>query len=380
MDRLMYLIILTHDIDRMRTFYKEGLGFETTSDSPFFVSFNTGGASLALIAVRPQQPLEKELCFATTDIDDTVRRLRERGVTFMHDIRDEPFGRVIHLRDPEGALMSLLQHPTPAPEGSGTPLSTVIVNSGDMAAQTAFYRDRLGLGLLVDSPWWMEFDTGSSTRIALHPREDGQVEHHHGQKITFGFTSSDLDEWVEELRVRGVPIAVEPTDRGYGRFADVRDPDGNEITLRDAPTPATLEEKLAEEYESDDAPRRLSIRKPVTKASKAVSRLVLKPEYHAPKAKAPTAKAGRAKKAAKPKRTAGAKAAPRKPASVRGAGPERTRRGPKNTRDPKRARAREATGHQESAARRTLKRQKRAVARASKARPVKHAAGRGGRR
>lgn len=382
MNRLMYFILFTPDIERMKRFYRDDLGFEPTSESPFFVSFNTGGASLALMAMHPQQKREKELCFDTGDIETDVAELRRRGVRFFDEIRDQPFGRVIHMRDPEGNLLSLLQAPVPASAGDGPPLSAVILNTGDMAAQTEFYRDRLGLKLVVDSPWWMEFDAGE-TRVALHPREDDAViEKHHGQSVTFGFTSSDLDEWIEELRLRGVPIATEPTDRGFGRFADVRDPDGNEITLRDAPAPPTLEEKLAEEFESDDAPRRASIRKPVNKNSKAVSRLILKPEYRSgtrPASKAKkAAKAKGAGKAVVRKRAVKAVAAParRKAASARGEGPSRTRLTPRNTRDPKRARARQATGHQKTAARKSLSRQKRAVARTSKSRPLKRAVSR----
>jgi len=383
MNRLMYLIVFTHDIDAMKRFYRDDLGFETTSESPFFVSFNTGGASLALMAMHPQQKQEKELCFATHDIEADVDALRQRGVRFIDEIKNEAFGRVVHARDPEGNLLSLLQAPAPA-GGDGPPLSTVILNSRDMAAMTAFYRDRFGLKLAVDSPWWMEFEAGE-THVALHPREDGAVvENHHGQSVTFGFTSSDLDEWVEELRLRGVPIATEPTDRGFGRFADVRDPDGNEITLRDVPTPPTLEEKLAEEYETDDAPHRASIRKPLNKNSKAVSRLILKPEYRNAGEPERLKTAARRKRApgktpAKPAVKSAAASAKRKPASTRGAGPGRTRLTPRKPRDPKRARARQATGHQKTAARRSLSRQKGAVARSSKARPVKRAVARRGK-
>ncbi len=367
MDRLLFLIAFTPDIERMKTYYRYGLGLDITSESPFFVSFGTGGASLALMAMHPSQKREFELCFETADIEADVRALRGRGVTFFDEIRDLEFGRVVHARDPEGSLLSLLQPSTRPVEGDGTPIGSVIINSRDVSGTKAYYRDRVGLPLVMDSPWWVEFDTGR-THLALHPRvERPGAEQHHGQPITFGFASSDLDEWVEELRQRGVPIVSEPADRGFGRFADIRDPDGNQITLRDAPAPPTLEEKLAEEYESDDAPRQASFRRPVNKNSKAVSRLVVKPSYTGAKKK--TGK--------KPAMKAAAGA--RKPHSVRGAGPDHTRLKPKKARDLTRARARQATGHQKEAERRTIASSRRAAASASKGRPVKRAVARAAR-
>ena len=45
----------------------------------------------------------------------------------------------------------------------------------------AFYRDRLGLHLDMDTPWWVEFDAGGTT-LALHPRPSGRAGAHHGRR------------------------------------------------------------------------------------------------------------------------------------------------------------------------------------------------------
>jgi hypothetical protein len=65
--------------------------------------------------------------------------------------------------------------------------------------------------------------------------------------------------------------------------------------------------------------------------------------------------------------------------SARGSGEAGTRRKPKSTKDPKRAKAKPAVGSSKESSRRSLATQTRAAARKSKARPVKKATARGRR-
>jgi len=393
MERLLYVIAFTHDIVAMKKFYRDTLGFETSADTPFFVSFNTGGASLVLLAVRPEQKLEFELSFSSSDVDAEVLAMKRRGVKFIDEAKTQEFGRVIHARDPEGNLLSVLQPAADPPAGTGPALTTAVLNCRDMVAAKAWYRDRLGLDVLIDSPWWVEFDAGE-THLALHPLVDqGVLEAHHSQSVTVGFASGDLDEWVEELSLRGAAFPQGITDRGFGRFAETRDPDGNTLVLRESATPPTLEEKLAEDYESDEAPRQVAIRRPVFKISKAAGRLAPQPEHEPAETEGDVARldgAARSSASAAHARIELAKAAtgsaqaakrtmPRphlanKIPSVRGAGPDRTRREPRKKRDPERVKTRPAAGHLKAAALRTFETKKRAVASAGLRKPVKRAA------
>ncbi|HTM58144.1 MAG TPA: VOC family protein [Candidatus Udaeobacter sp.] len=387
MNHLQFVIAFTHDIERMKEFYRDTMGFETSADTPSFVSFATGGASLALIAVPPAQKLEYELCFHSDDVDADVRALRARGVTFMGEARTLEFGRVAHARDPEGNLLSLLKPIADSAPGRDVAMTAAVLNCRDVGAARTWYRDHLGLSVLVDSPWWVEMDTGE-TRVALHPWVDqGVLETHHACPITVGFASGDLDEWVEELRLRGVDFASDITDRGFGRFAEARDPDGNVVVLRDSPAPPTLEEKLAEEYESGDEPHHVAIRKAVNKNSKAVSRLAVRPEYHSGKRSESRAVAAAeaALETAGVKKQDGPAPAPAKVVatpqekraamrSVRGGGPDRTRLKPRKTGDPERVRTKPAVGHQQKATVRSLDSQKRGAATTSRGKPVKHEA------
>jgi catechol 2,3-dioxygenase-like lactoylglutathione lyase family enzyme len=389
MNRLLYVITFTSAMERMKSFYRESMGFEVVADSPYWVSFGTGGASLALMAIHPNQKREFELCMESADIEADVRTLKSRGVPFIDEVKSEAFGRVTHSRDPEGNLLSLLQPPSPAPASRGPALNTIVLNCRDVAAMRVWYREKLGLPVLVDSPWWVEFDAGE-THVALHPLVDHAVlETHHAEPVTLGFSSSDLDGWVEELKVRGIEFSEDITDRGFGRFAEAEDPDGNMLVLRDSPPP-TLEEKLAEEYETGDEPHQEAIRRAVTKNSKAVSRLAVKPEYHE------TKKSG-ARPEAEPARaiTNGAEArqnlrrtkaagvaisrsgvragAQRSAPSVRGEGRDHARLKPLHSSDPERARLKPAVGHQKKATKRALERQREEVAAVSRMKPMKRA-------
>jgi catechol 2,3-dioxygenase-like lactoylglutathione lyase family enzyme len=296
-------------------------------------------------------------------------------------VRSEAVGRVIHLRDPEGNLISLLDSPAGASgSGNSSPaaavskparsgakaaatalatdrarFSTVIVNCADVAATKAFYRDRLGLKLEIDSPSWVSFPVGGVT-LALHPRiETPATESHHEGDVTLGFMVSDLIAWADEARDRGVHFTSAPEDEDFGMFADTADPDGNEITFREPLAEPALEEKLAEEFEDDEVPHQVAIRKTVKKGVKAVSRVAVRPEYQSETA---------------PKRKVAKKPASR---STRGAGAAGSRLKPKRAADTKRARTRPATGRLKKAERRTLNTKKLAVAGSSKSKPVKHA-------
>src|SRR5262245_14916666 len=102
MDRLQYVIAFTHDLARMKSFYRDAMGFDVSAETEVFASFATGGASLALLAVPPAQKREFELCFHSGDVDSDATRFRLRGVKFLREARTLEFGRVVHARDPEG--------------------------------------------------------------------------------------------------------------------------------------------------------------------------------------------------------------------------------------------------------------------------------------
>jgi catechol 2,3-dioxygenase-like lactoylglutathione lyase family enzyme len=388
--RLFLCIAFTSEMEGMRKFYRDTVGLGVVTDGPFFAQFEgePEGASPAVLAVSPGQPREIELCFETPDLEADVAVLRGRGVRFVDEIRRQEFGKVIHFRDPEGNLFSMLEPSVSvagsraagasaergeAPSGStavavsaAPVLAHAIVNARDVSALKTFFREKLGLRVRSDSETWVEFETGG-TSLAIRPAGAQTAAEPRG--LALGFVVGDLIAWSDPARERGLHFASAPEDEGSGPAAAAIDPEGNEITFREPPAAPVLEEELALSFDDDRIPHQVAIRTPVKKGVKAVSRVAIRPEY---KTEAP----GKASKK-KPRKPAASTVGLR---STRGAGPERTRLEPKRKADPKRAGTRPATGRLKKAERRTLETKKTSVAVASKGKPLKRAAAKRGRK
>lgn len=97
----------------------------------------------------------------------------------------------------------------------------------DIDEAKAFYR-RLGFLQIVDSPHYARFECpnqGSTFSLLL---EEGEFRN--GAIIYFEHEA--LDEWVSELKRRGVVFDEEPVDQSYlWREAVLHDPSGNKIKL-----------------------------------------------------------------------------------------------------------------------------------------------------
>ncbi len=101
----------------------------------------------------------------------------------------------------------------------------------DMDRAEAFYRDTLGLEVEVPrgepgtrANGYMELDAGG-TAIALVV-----LPQKHPNAIS-ALSVEDVGAAVEELREKGVPIAMEPIETPVCYMAVVTDPDGNQILL-----------------------------------------------------------------------------------------------------------------------------------------------------
>lgn len=367
MSRLMYTIVFTKNFAAMRRFYEDGVGLRVRAARRGWVEFDTGGALLALHDMADEARQGIGLRFEAADLDAAMREHAARRVEFAGDPITFSEGRVVDIWDPEDNLLSLFEPGAPAASGAGHRLGTVILNVRDFSRAVAFYRDRMGLRTVAEAPHWVEFDTGS-THLAVHGRPAG-VDHppHAEEAVTFTLESDDLTGWVEGMRGRGLHFLTAPVLEEFGVYAEIADPDGRIVVFREPPEPMTLEEELAEPFE-DDAPRRIAIRKPIKKGSAALSPLAMKPHYK-PKSKA---KADQNRK--RPSATT------RSVASVRGAGPEGTRLRPRKTGDEKKAKVKPGAGRLAKAKRENVASKKRAVAGASKRRPVKRASAKAARR
>lgn len=108
-------------------------------------------------------------------------------------------------------------------------LNQVTVPSLDIEKSIQFY-ETLGLKLIVKAlPHYARFECpeGGAT-FSLHLVEELPT----GNGVSVYFESDRLDEWVDELREKGIEFDLMPTDqRWLWREARLKDPDGNQLIL-----------------------------------------------------------------------------------------------------------------------------------------------------
>ena len=114
---------------------------------------------------------------------------------------------------------------------------TMIIVS-DMERSVEFYRDKLGIPLKFQTPDWTEFATGATT-LALHgggitrEYQDTGDQSKTAGACSIGFNVEDVDKTYEELKAKGIPFVMPPTQREGEpiRLAVGLDPDGLPISF-----------------------------------------------------------------------------------------------------------------------------------------------------
>lgn len=106
-------------------------------------------------------------------------------------------------------------------------LNQVILPINDMKVATHFYRN-LGFLQIVDTPHYARFECPKGTSTFSLSLEE--TEFYNGSIIYF--ENENLDDWVEELKEKGIAFDELPSDKRYlWREAILHDPSGNKIKL-----------------------------------------------------------------------------------------------------------------------------------------------------
>ena len=121
----------SHDVDRVRRFYTETLGFADfrVDEDHRYLSIQTGpSSSLGFMPPLPgppeqwRPPREPSIHLIVKDVDRAHRLLTARGVAFEQSPTDMAWGyRTAVLRDPEGRLVCLAQSIRPRAAGRSSP-------------------------------------------------------------------------------------------------------------------------------------------------------------------------------------------------------------------------------------------------------------------
>ncbi len=107
--------------------------------------------------------------------------------------------------------------------------ATVFVSDMDQAVD--FYTRVLGLELRMRADnHWAEVVAGNELVIGLHPASSQSQSPGTAGSIQIGFTvTEDLEEVQRRLKDHGIAFEGEIVDDGPGRFAQFKDPDGNQL-------------------------------------------------------------------------------------------------------------------------------------------------------
>jgi predicted enzyme related to lactoylglutathione lyase len=159
--RLSHVTILVHDQDEALRFYTEKLGFEKRSDVAFGPGMRwltvapAGQSDLEIVLQKPDPAMHGEesaqqmqemvgrgttWVFECDDCRATYATLRERGVEFQSELREEPYGIEAVFVDLYGNSFSLLQ-PSPPRESGADANAETAERTGMKAALIAALRD-----------------------------------------------------------------------------------------------------------------------------------------------------------------------------------------------------------------------------------------------
>ena len=115
----VYAAIPTDDLDRLRPFYEDVLGFVPREANPAGIYYDAAGGTYFVLTRSSGKASgsHTQMAFRVSDIETEVRELQRRGVTFeeyetpktVDGIATIPIGRTAWFRDPDGNLIGMIQ-------------------------------------------------------------------------------------------------------------------------------------------------------------------------------------------------------------------------------------------------------------------------------
>ena len=96
--KIAHITIGVSDLKKSVPFFQDALGLEKMGEWPSYAIFDIAGVSFG---IKPKAKLE--ICLLVDDVDDAYRNLEERGVKFVTEPKDQPWGvRDATFVDPDG--------------------------------------------------------------------------------------------------------------------------------------------------------------------------------------------------------------------------------------------------------------------------------------
>jgi len=121
--RRVHAVLPTLDVDGLRPFYEETLGFKPRAVRPGAVIYDAGDGSIFVVSRTgsPSSGKHTQMAFTVFDIEGEVAELQARGVVFeeyempktTNGVAPMPAGKAAWFKDPHGNLLGLIQFDDP---------------------------------------------------------------------------------------------------------------------------------------------------------------------------------------------------------------------------------------------------------------------------
>jgi lactoylglutathione lyase len=116
------VILLVSNMEKSINFYSDILELPVRSRSKDWTEFFNNDTVLALHPAPKKKKTLKTgsgtlIGFEVTDIDSTVKKLKEKRVKFFKKPKEEPFGKHAIVQDPDGHLISIAEINEKSSEG-----------------------------------------------------------------------------------------------------------------------------------------------------------------------------------------------------------------------------------------------------------------------
>jgi predicted enzyme related to lactoylglutathione lyase len=113
-------------------------------------------------------------------------------------------------------------------------INVVFLYAQDLARLRSFYERAFDLPKpVIDAKWWVEYEIGNGSHLALHQADAAHLEGADRKKNTVKFSVdvSDIKQYVEKLTGLGATFHYQPRLE-YGFYlAEFEDPEGNCVRL-----------------------------------------------------------------------------------------------------------------------------------------------------
>ncbi|MBI2620927.1 VOC family protein [candidate division WWE3 bacterium] len=111
---LSYIWLYVKDTKTSIRFYRDVLGFKIAETFPHGALFYVGSILLGVHreeGIRKSQPGSTVLILRTNNIDKTYKDLQTKGLLFDREIKQEPYGKIVPFKDPDGYHWELVEEP-----------------------------------------------------------------------------------------------------------------------------------------------------------------------------------------------------------------------------------------------------------------------------